>query len=165
MALGHSLSYATRRSMKHIDKIKEKIKPILDQHQLTLVEIVWDKMGHQQVLSLSLADSNGTLDLDLAGLVSTPISEALDEITELDFEYILDIGSPGIERVLQSFDEIEKAKESYVKVTLKSGDSVEGHLIDVNQDEVTLKYFIKGRPKKSVFKFEEIEKIQLAVKF
>ena len=124
MALGHSLSYATRRSMKYIDKIKEKIKPILDQHQLTLVEIVWDKMGHQQVLSLSLADSNGTLDLDLAGLVSTPISEALDEITELDFEYILDIGSPGIERVLQSFDEIEKAKESYVKVTLKSSKKI-----------------------------------------
>lgn len=150
--------------MKHLEAIKNKILPIVNQHDLNLVDIAWEKMGHQKVLNISLADAQGTLDLETASVITQPISDALDELDELDFEYILDIGSPGIEKELSSYDDMIGALNQYVRATLSNGDILEGILIDVDDKSIIIKHFIKGRPSKQVLLFENIEKLQLAVK-
>lgn len=121
-------------------------------------------MGHQKVLNISLADAQGTLDLETASVITQPISDAVDELDELDFEYILDIGSPGIEKELSSYDDMIGALNQYVRATLSNGDILEGILIDVDDKSIIIKHFIKGRPSKQVLLFENIEKLQLAVK-
>ncbi len=150
--------------MKHLEAIKNKILPIVIQHELNLVDIAWEKMGHQKVLNISLADAQGTLDLETASVITQPISDALDELEELDFEYILDIGSPGVEKVLSNYDDMIGALNQYVRATLTQGEFLEGTLMDVDDKSITIKHFIKGRPSKTVLLFENIEKLQLAVK-
>lgn len=151
--------------MYDLKKIREKVEPIVQAHQLNIVDVVWEKMGHKDVLNFSLANQDGTLDLDTAGLITGPLSEALDELDDLDFEYILDIGSPGAEKTLSSQEEMVSAMGEYVRVTLTSNESIEGTLKAVNQETVVLNYFVKGRPKTSTIAFNEIEKVQKAIKF
>lgn len=150
--------------MSHlIELIRAKIEPILSPYNLNIKDILWEKMGHQKVLNITL-QGNSPLDLEMISQVTNPISDALDEIKELDFEYILDIGSSGAEPFLSSIEEMTEAINDYVRVNLISQEVIEGTLLSVTQEEVTLKYFIKGRPKKSVIPLTDIKSIQRAVK-
>lgn len=156
-----------RRNMVELKRIQEKIEPIVVAHDLQIVSIRWDKMGHQKLLEISLQNQNQTLDLQEASDITGPISEALDEMEELDFEYILDIGSPGVEKVLKTEAELIQHLEEYVQVNFVDHrrESIKGILQAVDSENVTIKYFIKGRPKKEILDLEAIEKIHLAVKF
>lgn len=149
----------------NIAAIQSKIDPIVHSHDLEIVSIKWDKLGHQKVLSISLQDKTGQLDLQQANQISAPLSEALDELEFLNFEYILDIGSPGVEKELSTHQEIVDAVGRYVHLDLKNGQSLEADLVEVTDDEVILKYFEKGRPRKTNIKLEEIKRIRLAIKF
>ena len=50
-----------------------------------------------------------------------------------------------------------------MEVTTSKGKFL-GTLIDVNDEEIVIKYFIKGRPKKETIKIMDITKAQLRVK-
>lgn len=156
-----------RRNMVDLKKIHEKLEPIIQEHELELVNLRWDKMGHQKVLEISLQNQDKTLDLDQASAITKPISDALDELDELDFEYLLDIGSPGVERILETKEDLINHLEDYINVdfTDKSRESIQGTLLEVMDDSIKLKYFIKGRPKKETIALKDIETIHIAVKF
>lgn len=152
--------------MGNLEKIRQKIEALVQSNDLQLVDLKWGQLGHQKVLEISLANHLGTLDLEEASQITEPISKALDELEELNFEYLLDIGSPGIERELKSTQDLIENLNAYVAIEFTNHqEGINGTMIDVNEDAVTLKHFIKGRPKKSVIKRNEIKKIHLAVKF
>lgn len=152
--------------MVDLRRIQAKIEPIINEHNLELVGLKWDKMGHQKVLEVSIQNQAGTLDLDEASDITGPISDALDEMSDLNFEYLLDIGSPGAEKEIEK-NELDQYIESYVRLEFGNPheEPLQGTLSQVTDETITLKYFIKGRPKKTAFKLEEIKTIRLAVKF
>lgn len=124
-------------------------------------------MGHQRVLDIALTKNGGLPDLNQISEVSNPISEAIDESNLFDFEYILDIGTPGAEREL-SFDELEDVLHSYVFVKFKNptagADSVYGDLVSLNDDSIVIEYRVKHTKKTIELKKENIARINLAIK-
>lgn len=146
-------------------KIIELIQPIVIDKGYQIVDVTWEKMGHQKVLSIALQDEEGTLDLEQASELTQPISDALDNLTELDFEYLLDVHSPGAEQPLKTWEAIKASEGKYVHVQTNDHQEVEGTLKEVTQDTLLIHYFQKGRPKKLTLGALDIKNIRLAVKF
>jgi ribosome maturation factor RimP len=79
---------------------------------------------------------------------------------------MLDVSSSGIEKEIKK----EKLKiDQYVKVELiepiYSVNEITGTIIDVDEEEIKLSYFLKGAPKKSVINFKNIKCVRKAIKF
>lgn len=147
--------------MELSNKFKEKGLEIANKYGLILVDM---KMlnGKEKTLSVIL-DKKGGISLDDITKFSDDFNQFLDEDQELDFPYNLDCSSPGAERFIL-LDEIDSYLNEYMEVSYLNK-KVTGTLIEINQDDILLKYFLKGQPKKERINKKDIKTIQLKVKF
>src|SRR5690554_5409893 len=85
----------------NINKIKEKVENIFQQHKLTLYDIGVEQRDSENILSILIDES-----IDMQTL--EPIHyEVLDEINDdLPDGYLLELSTAGIERPLRSFEEV-----------------------------------------------------------
>lgn len=158
-----------RRNMTQIEEIKQLITPVVSQQELSIYSVRFTKLGHQRVLEILLMDEEGQLTLEQAESATQSISELLDSLESLGDDYLLDIGSPGAERELQSNEEIVKSVSRYVFVKfinpIQGADSVYGTLISVDDDYLQIEYQVKQKKLMIQIPKENIAKIRLAVKF
>ena len=100
--------------------------------------------------------------------VSELISNLLDEIDKSTDAYMLDVSSSGIQKEIKTCDLKNKINE-YVSIELnepiKGVDLITGTIIDANDEEITVSYFLKGAPKKSVINIKNISIARKAIKF
>lgn len=76
------------------------VKPILDELQLELVDVVFEKEGQNWFLRVYIDKENG-VDIEECGQVSEKLSEKLDETDPIEQAYFLEVSSPGVERPLK----------------------------------------------------------------
>lgn len=153
--------------MINLEQIKTVIEKVLSQYQMKLTDIRWISQP-QPTLEISVMDETFQFDLDQAERISEPISTALDEANLIDFPYMLDIGSPGAERVLSDLQDMIHHVNQYVYAKLidpKAGqDHYEGYLRSVNEDTIEIEYREKTRKKLVEIKQNNLAFIRLAVK-
>lgn len=153
--------------MKSIEKLKEKILPVLNECDVKLYHIVWHGSGKNQTLEVAISNQDGTIDLDTCALVSEKLSEVLDQIPDLDSAYTLDVCSPGAEREITDFKELKSLEDAYLFVRFKKAinkkNEVTGSL-HVLEDGYEISYRDKAVTKKLQFKEEDIDHIRFAVK-
>jgi len=143
----------------NINVIKEKVKSILDKHDLVIYDILEERMGKEKILTI-LIDAT----IDHITLESLHM-EVLDHINDdLDDDYYLQMSTVGIEKELRNLEEVQKQVGAYVYL---ESDAYTGNatLNDVVENELYISFFIKGRPKKIQIKYENIRFIRQAVKF
>ncbi len=152
----------------NIEQIKILLNDLLAQENLSLYELKWEKEGKDDYLRVFVDKDDGHVSLDDIVLVSEKISQALDKIVTIKDGYILDVSSSGAEK------EIPRAKiankiNSYIKVALtkpyKTYESLEGTLLDVDDEKIILQVNFKGRISKVQLELENIRKINYAIKF
>lgn len=84
-------------------------------------------------------------------------------------EYILEVSSPGIEKPLKTFEQVEKSIGEYVYAKFKNPKSglheVEGYLKSIEDQQLEFEYLVKNIKKKIVVDYDNIQFIRLAVKF
>ena len=100
------------------DKVKEIAKPLLDEKSIKLVEILYRKEGWQMVLRL-LVDKKGGVTLDECAALNVEIGSILDQDETLNDKYVLEVSSPGLDRLLTSKEDFERAIGKKIDVTLK----------------------------------------------
>lgn len=107
--------------------------------------------------------------MDTCVAVSELISDKLDETDPIKDEYILEVSSPGIEKPLKTFEQVQKSVGEYVYAKFKNPKAglyeVEGYLKSVDNQELEFEYLVKNIKKKIVVNYENIQFIRLAVKF
>jgi len=143
----------------NIKLIEDKVIEILKQHDLTLYEIVTEKMGKEKILSIVIDAVMEHKELEQLHM------EVLESINDdMDDDYFLQLSTVGIERPLKTLDEVRNQIGSYVYIEsdIFIGDAT---LNDVVDDLLTISFFIKGRPKKIEIKYQNIKFIRQAVKF
>lgn len=143
--------------------VEELVKPYLDEHDLSLYEVLWVKEFGYQVLRV-LVDKKGGIDVDTLALVNDYLSEKLDKYENELPEYMLEVSSPGAEKTLRNKEEIMENIGNYVNIKTKDM-TYEGTLLDYIDDTLYLEINVKGRMKKVSIVETEIKKIRLAVKF
>ena len=149
--------------MLDVKMIEDLVKPICEEKDLMLYEVLWVKEYGFQVLRVSVDKPNGGIDSDTLGLVNELLSEKLDAYDDDMPEYMLEVCSPGAERTLRNKEEILASVGQYVNV--KTPDSTyEGTLLSYEGQTLVVEINIKGRMKKVSIEEADIKKIRLAVK-
>lgn len=147
--------------MELSSKFKNKGLEIASKYNLELVDIKLVN-GKEKTLSVIL-DKKGGISLDDITKFTEDFNEFLDQDDELNFAYNLDCSSPGAERFIK-LEDIDSYLNEYMEISYLNK-KVCGTLIEINQDDVLLKYFLKGQPKKERINKQDIKTIQLKIKF
>lgn len=100
-----------------IDKIKEIIMSILQEENAELVEIIYRREAGRQVLRI-LADKEGGIKLADCARLNERISQVLDERDIIQESYVIEVDSPGIDRLFKTKRDYERAIGRIVRITL-----------------------------------------------
>ena len=150
------------------EKIKEAIIPSLEELNLSLYKIVYEKEHGKNYLRIFLEKEDYTLDLDTCVRASEIISKILDKLDPINEEYFLEVTSTG-ERELITLEDYTKAINKYILVDVTERildyDELVGDLVGVNDEGIELKVNLKGRMKTVSIPFNIIEKAHLTFKF
>ena len=133
------------------DRLVETIDPVLSEHGLEGVELIWKKGGGSWVLYLTVErpegaapksvipkpgvaeretadermgpDAGAGVTLDECSRLSRAVSEALDEADLIKPAYRLEVGTPGIERRLYSAEDFRRfvGKLARIKTVASAG--------------------------------------------
>ena len=113
-------------------------------------------------------DRDSPISLDDIVAISNIINPILDESDPIKSPYTLDVSSLGAEKPL-SLDKLEKYVGNYVNFHLshpyKGLNTLEGTLLEANENEVTLGIKNKTRVQKVILKRDTIDKARLAIEF
>ena len=154
--------------MATVLKLKEIIEPIVEAEDVVLYDVVWTQDGNMKILQVSILNSEGKMDIDTCGKVSNVISDKLDELDIIKYEYYLEVCSPGAERELRNDEEIKEAIGEFIYVKLndpKAGlDEIWGYLRVADDTSIEIEYFVKNIKKKISVEKDNIRLIRLSVK-
>lgn len=153
--------------MIDLNFIKSNVEKLLIEHGYELAKFDFSKIGQDNILSIEI-DREQSISMDDIVEVSELISNLLDEIDKSTDAYMLDVSSSGIEKEIKTCDLKNKINE-YVSIELnepiKGVNLITGTIIDANDEEITISYFLKGAPKKSVINIKNISIARKAIKF
>lgn len=90
-----------------LEQIEELILPILEDLELELVDIEYQREGHGWVLRFFL-DKEGGIILDECADASREIAALLDVEDLIDTAYQLEVSSPGIDRPLKKLKDFKR---------------------------------------------------------
>lgn len=147
-----------------VEQITESIVKDLLDDEYELVDLEYVKEGSLRYLRIYI-DKSGQMSLTDCEKLSRLISDKLDEVDPIQENYLLEISSPGLDRVLKKEKDFirEKGKEVEIKLyrSMNGCKELEGTLLGLNEaDEVEID--IQG--KQVNISRKEIAIIRLAVK-
>lgn len=100
------------------DKVSEMILPFLTENGMRIYDIEFVKEGSNRVLRLYIDKKDGRVSIDDCETVSRKLSDLLDADDFIEDAYILEVSSPGIERVLKYDFHFEEAVGEAVEIKL-----------------------------------------------
>lgn len=151
-----------------VEKLKTLLEPIFSKHEVVLYSMSWKKQNQDNLLEILIYKKDMPTDLDTCVNVSHDINEILDSIEELDYAYLLDVSSAGIEREILNEQQLQDVLYHYVNVKVdKPIDGqhvIEGKLSNVSEDAIEVLYRVKHKEVKVTIEKNNIRKIRMAVK-
>ena len=146
------------------DVIYEFAGPIAEKNKFELVDVEFIKEGSNWYLRVYI-DKPGGIMIDDCQVVSTALSEKLDEVDPIEQSYFLEVSSPGLERPLKKDKDFEKFKGELVTVKLfqpLDGKKVfEGELVGLVNDKIV----INNNGENIEFERETVSKVRRVIKF
>ncbi len=145
-----------------LTQIKKLLNPYLENNNLRLYDIELVREYGYLILRV-LVDRVGGIDIDELARCNEFLSGALDSIDQDMPEYMLEVSSPGAEKELRSLEEIKEHIGAYVHIELPNM-IYEGHILEIEGEEIGIRFNAKGRFKTIKIPYQEIKLIRLAVK-
>ncbi len=140
-----------------LKEVEEILEPILKAKGLVLVDIEYKGLGSRSILSVYIDGEDRPVTLKECEDVSGLLSLELDARDTIDHSYVLEVSSPGLDRVLKKDRELRWATGKKVKIFFLDGREERGILEGF--DESTLLIDRDGNKKK--LDREKIRKIKL----
>lgn len=104
------------------NEIETLVTPLIEQEGAELVDLQWRREGHQWVLRLFLDKPNG-ITLDDCAHFSDRVGALLDEGDKITQSYVLEISSPGLDRVIKKDKDFARFAGAAVKLRIKIADA------------------------------------------
>jgi ribosome maturation factor RimP len=99
-------------------EIETLIAPLVEQEGGEIVDLEWRREGHQWILRLFIDKPQG-ITLDDCAYFSDRVGAFLDEKNAIEQSYVLEISSPGLDRVVKKDKDFVKFAGKAVKVRVK----------------------------------------------
>lgn len=151
-------------------QLKTALENYLSKQNLTLFAINYLQDFGTNVLQILIEDQTTVLDLNRLIIISEEINHLVDELDLFAEEYLLEVSTPGAERPLRNWDEIQQQINRYVYFEfiekVNNLTAVSGELTTVNEKQtITVTYFVKGVRKTLQTTYQNIKLARCAVKF
>lgn len=104
------------------EEIETLLTPLIEQEGGELVDLQWRKEGPSWVLRLFL-DKPGGITLDDCEYFSDRVGATLDEGDKIAKAYVLEVSSPGLDRVIKKEKDFARFSGKPVKLRLKLADA------------------------------------------
>lgn len=148
-------------------KLKDAITSRVNSLGYDLYELTYKKENGDFILRV-IIDKDEIINIDDIEVVSTSISELLDELDPIKENYYLDVTSLGAEKPLD-INKLDKYVNKYVAIHLnnpyKGENNLEGEIVEINNETLTLKIRNKSRYINVTLSRKEIDRARLAIKF
>lgn len=140
------------------------LEPIIEEKEIFLWDIEFKKEGPSYVLRVFL-DKEGGIGLDDCEEVSRALSDKLDETDPIPQEYMLEVSSAGLDRIIKYDFHFEKCQGKNVDVKLfAANDGLKEFTAKlIGHDEENIKFEIDGNEK--AFPKNKISSVRLTVEF
>ena len=103
------------------EEIETLLTPLIEQEGAEIVDIHWRQEGHRWVLRLFL-DKPAGITLDDCAYFSDRVGAFLDEKDVIGKSYVLEMSSPGLDRVIKKDKDFERFAGKAVDLRLKIAD-------------------------------------------
>lgn len=153
---------------KVVKVVEELVVPIVNELNLELVDIEYKKEGKNWFLRVFI-DKDGGVGIEECEIVSERLSEKLDEVDPIPYNYFLEVSSPGAERPLKKEKDFYKAIGK--NVLIKTYEPIEGEKVfegilkDFDNQLATLEIKVKTQRKLVQIPYDKISSARLAVTF
>ena len=145
-------------------KVEEKLLPVISDNGYELVDIEFVKEGPNKYLRV-YADKEGGITIDDCEIISRALETELEKDDFIEEAYILEVSSPGIDRILKKDFEYTKYKGRLVDIKLyKPVDKVkqiQGNLIGLVDNKIV----IEENGKEVSFDKKDVAVCRLAIEF
>jgi ribosome maturation factor RimP len=122
-------------------EIETLIAPLIEQEGGEIVDLQWRREGHQWILRLFIDKPKG-ITLDDCAYFSDRVGGFLDEKNAIEQSYVLEISSPGLDRVIKKDKDFARFAGKAVKVRIKIAENGQrrfaGILKGLNGDKVAV---------------------------
>ncbi len=128
---------------KIVSLVSNYVLPILIENNFELYDIEFVKESNQYFLRVYIDSDNG-ININDCEKVSRTLSKILDEKDPIEHEYILEVSSPGIERILKTDAHYKKYIGHNIKINLykpfENHKIYEGKLLKADLDNIEIEF-------------------------
>lgn len=148
-----------------VDTVTTYLEPITDQFNYELVDVEFVKEGPAYYLRLYI-DKEGGITIDDCKAISRAIEPVLDEKDFIEPAYILEVSSPGLDRILKKDKDFKKFTGEVVDVKLykavEKQKQFQGELVNKTDKELVI---IDEDENTLTFDIENVAMVRLAILF
>ncbi|MBU3812736.1 MAG: ribosome maturation factor RimP [Candidatus Niameybacter stercoravium] len=124
-----------------VDEVTNYLEPILANFNFELVDVEFVKEGPSYFLRIYI-DKEGGVTIEDCRITSRAIEEVLDEKDIIEPAYMLEVSSPGLDRVLKKDKDFERFNGHVVDVKLytpiNKQKMIQGELVSKTEETLTL---------------------------
>lgn len=146
--------------MRDPKTIEETVAKNLEAQGVELVDLVIQNQGRKKVLQF-FVDKQGGVTLDDCGELTDKIDSILEMENLIDGAYILEVSSPGIQRVLKKPAHFKRFLNERVKVILKIPLEGRGSFTGVIADAQDDHFILDDGTNQFKFQYDNIKKAHL----
>ena len=147
-----------------IETVEGYLEPILESLNYELVDVEYVKEGPTYYLRIYI-DKDGGVNIQDCQITSRAIEKVLDEKDPIKDEYILEVSSPGLDRVLKKDKEFVRFKGRLVDVKLYNAMDKQKHFTGELVDKVEDTLIIDDEGTKLEFDMKNVAVVRLAITF
>ena len=109
-----------KNQAEYVEKLTlEATAPIIERYGYQLWDVIFEKEGAMWSLKILFDKEDGGIDDTQCEEITAPLNEAVDKLPCLELIDILEVGSPGLDRILRKPFHFEKMMGQPIKVTTK----------------------------------------------
>jgi ribosome maturation factor RimP len=127
--------------MSKITELEQLLTPVLEKESYELVDLQYVSEGGQKVLRI-FVDKDGGIKLADCEILSHKVGEALDEADIIPDSYVLEVSSPGLDRILKKEKDFIKFIGKKAKVTtfapVDGQKNFSGEIISCKDDKLVI---------------------------
>ncbi len=155
-------------STTQIDRLRALLEPLAAKSGLDLEDVKVTQAGSRRQVQVDV-DAEGGVDLDAIADFSREIGQALDDSDVLgSAAYVLEVGSPGVDRPLTVPRHWRRAEGRLVNLKLADGSEITARVLSADEDGALVEVQpVKGRGKAKERRLEytEVAKARVQVEF
>ncbi|MEO0095804.1 MAG: ribosome maturation factor RimP [candidate division WOR-3 bacterium] len=118
-----------------LQKIESMIKDIIEPMDFRIYDLQFNDVT--RTLKVFIDRAQGSITINDCEKVSRALSEVFDNSDIIDFQYTLEVSSPGIERHLTRPEHFQWARGKMAEITLKNK-KIKGFIREADENSVTV---------------------------